>query len=113
MKHQRKTNQKKMEITERTTGRWTRSTPLFIFLGVDLLKLLKISTKIFLYITMWEKNTLPCKRYFWRYPEMIGFAEKLGVEVSWDKYHQIVVRDYVSGAMENTTAVVTVNKRIK
>ena len=38
---------------------------------------------------------------------MIGFFEtKLGVEFPWNKYSQIVVRDYVSGAMENTTAVV-------
>lgn len=40
-------------------------------------------------------------------PEMIGFfSEKLGLEYPWEAYNQIVVRDYVSGAMENTTAVV-------
>lgn len=40
-------------------------------------------------------------------PEMIKhFSELLGVEYAWDKYNQIVVRDYVSGAMENTGAVV-------
>lgn len=40
-------------------------------------------------------------------PEMIGFfSDKLGVEYPWEAYNQIVVRDYVSGAMENTTAVV-------
>ncbi|MFN3998341.1 M1 family aminopeptidase [Algoriphagus sp.] len=38
-------------------------------------------------------------------PEMIGFfEEKLGVNFPWPKYDQIVVRDFVSGAMENTTA---------
>jgi len=38
-------------------------------------------------------------------PEMIGFfEEKLGVNYPWPKYDQIVVRDFVSGAMENTTA---------
>ncbi|MDP3472791.1 MAG: M1 family metallopeptidase [Algoriphagus sp.] len=38
-------------------------------------------------------------------PEMIGlFEEKLGVDFPWPKYDQIVVRDFVSGAMENTTA---------
>jgi len=37
--------------------------------------------------------------------EMIGFfSAKLGVDYPWNKYAQIVVRDYVSGAMENTTA---------
>ncbi len=40
-------------------------------------------------------------------PEMIAhFSKLLGVEYPWDKYHQIVVRDYVSGAMENTGAVI-------
>ena len=38
-------------------------------------------------------------------PEMIKFfSEKLGVDFPWAKYSQIVGRDYVSGAMENTTA---------
>jgi len=38
-------------------------------------------------------------------PEMIEFYSKLtGVDYPWNKYSQIVVRDYVSGAMENTTA---------
>ena len=32
---------------------------------------------------------------------MIAFFEKkLGVLYPWDKYHQVVVRDFVSGAME-------------
>lgn len=40
-------------------------------------------------------------------PEMIRYFSKLlGVKYPWDKYHQIVVRDYVSGAMENTGAVI-------
>ncbi len=40
-------------------------------------------------------------------PEMMTFySEKLGVEYPWEKYSQVVVRDYVSGAMENTTAVI-------
>jgi len=40
-------------------------------------------------------------------PNMLRyFSELLGVEYPWDKYHQIVVREYVSGAMENTGAVV-------
>jgi len=38
-------------------------------------------------------------------PEMLDFfSKKLGVEYPWDKYAQVAVRDYVSGAMENTTA---------
>lgn len=40
-------------------------------------------------------------------PEMIEFfSGKLGIDYPWDKYSQIVVRDFVSGAMENTTATV-------
>lgn len=39
--------------------------------------------------------------------EMLGFfSEKLGVTYPWSKYAQVVVRDYVSGAMENTTGVI-------
>lgn len=34
------------------------------------------------------------------------FSDKLGVQYPWSKYAQVVVRDYVSGAMENTTAVI-------
>ena len=30
----------------------------------------------------------------------------MGVNYPWDKYSQIIVRDYVSGAMENTSAVI-------
>ena len=44
--------------------------------------------------------------FFNTIPMLDFFSEKLGVEYPWDKYSQIVVRDYVSGAMENTTAVV-------
>ncbi|OUJ72875.1 M1 family aminopeptidase [Hymenobacter crusticola] len=45
------------------------------------------------------------QRIFGRTPQMLEFfSNKLGVEFPWNKYAQIVVRDYVSGAMENTTA---------
>ena len=47
------------------------------------------------------------KSVFGRTPQMIAhFSEILGVEYPWEKYAQIVVRDFVSGAMENTTAVI-------
>jgi aminopeptidase N len=52
----------------------------------------------------WEKSA---KAIFGETPAMIGYFSKLlGVEYPWDKYSQIVVRDYVSGAMENTGAVI-------
>jgi aminopeptidase N len=45
------------------------------------------------------------KEIFGFTPEVIEFYSKtLGVDFPWNKYAQIVVRDYVSGAMENTTA---------
>ena len=34
------------------------------------------------------------------------FSTKLGYTYPWSKFSQVVVRDYVSGAMENTTAVI-------
>jgi aminopeptidase N len=33
------------------------------------------------------------------------FSKKLGVDYPWEKFSQIIVRDFVSGAMENTSAV--------
>ena len=45
------------------------------------------------------------KEIFGMTPEAIEFYSKtLGVDYPWNKYSQIVVRDYVSGAMENTSA---------
>lgn len=47
------------------------------------------------------------KLVFGKTPEMMEFfSKKLGIDYPWDKYSQIVVRDFVSGAMENTTASV-------
>ena len=47
------------------------------------------------------------KGIFGRTPQMIAhFSEILGVEYPWEKYAQIIVRDFVSGAMENTTGVI-------
>lgn len=40
-------------------------------------------------------------------PAMLTFfSDKLGVRYQWDKYWQVCVRDYVSGAMENTSSVI-------
>ena len=47
------------------------------------------------------------QRIFGKTPEMIEFySNVLGVDFPWANYKQVVVRDYVSGAMENTTAVI-------
>lgn len=55
-----------------------------------------------------EKPYAPYARNtFGNTPEMLEFYSKLlGFDYPWDKYSQIVVRDYVSGAMENTSAVI-------
>ena len=47
------------------------------------------------------------KNIFGETPDMIEFfSRQLGVDFPWEKYAQVVVHDYVSGAMENTTAVI-------
>ena len=53
-----------------------------------------------------EKEYEPhAKAIFGKTKKMIEFySTKLGVPYAWPKYAQIVVRDYVSGAMENTSA---------
>ena len=45
------------------------------------------------------------KKIFGNTPEMMTFFSKLtGVDYPWVKYSQMTARDYVAGAMENTTA---------
>lgn len=47
------------------------------------------------------------KAVFGHTPEMLEFFSNIiGYPYPWDKYSQVVVRDFVSGAMENTTASV-------
>lgn len=47
------------------------------------------------------------KAIFGNTPEMLTFFSKLlNYDYPWVKYSQIIVRDYVSGAMENTTATI-------
>jgi aminopeptidase N len=55
-----------------------------------------------------EKDYAACsKDIFGATPEMLSFFSQLyGIDFVWPKYAQIVVRDYISGAMENTTASV-------
>ena len=47
------------------------------------------------------------KDIFGNTPEMIQFfSDYTGIAYPWDKYSQVVVRDFVSGAMENTSATI-------
>ena len=54
-----------------------------------------------------EKEYEPyAKQIFGNTPEMIEFfSKRLNYDYPWNKYAQMSARDYVSGAMENTTAV--------
>ncbi len=54
-----------------------------------------------------EKEYEPlAKRIFGHTSQMLTFfSERFGYDYPWAKYAQIIVRDFVSGAMENTTAV--------
>jgi len=80
--------------------------PYLFFMGVGDYAIIKDSYKgkeVSYYV---EKDQAPyAKGVFGLTPEMIKFySDKLGVEYAWPKYAQIVGRDYVSGAMENTSA---------
>ena len=82
--------------------------PYLVFMAVGEFEIIKDSYKNIPVNYYVEKEYASnAKDIFGLTPEMIGFfSEKLGVEYPWEAYNQIVVRDYVSGAMENTTAVV-------
>lgn len=82
--------------------------PYLAFMAVGEFAIIKDSYKNIPVNYYVEKEYAPyAKDIFGLTPEMIGFfSERLGVDYPWAKYSQIVVRDYVSGAMENTTAVV-------
>jgi aminopeptidase N len=55
-----------------------------------------------------EKPYAPyAKQIFNHTPEMLDFFSKqFDYPYPWDKYAQVITRDYVSGAMENTSAVI-------
>ena len=80
--------------------------PYLFFMGVGDYAIVKDSYKgkdVNYYV---EKEYAPvARRIFGHTPEMIAFYSRItGVDYPWAKYDQIVGRDYVSGAMENTTS---------
>jgi aminopeptidase N len=80
--------------------------PYLFFMGVGDYSVIKDSYKgkeVSYYV---EKEYAPvARRIFGNTPEMIAFYSRItGVDYPWPKYSQIVGRDYVSGAMENTTS---------
>jgi aminopeptidase N len=82
--------------------------PYLFFMGIGEYEVIEDSYKNIPVNYYVEKEYAPyAKDIFGLTPEMIGFfSNVLGVEYPWNKYSQIVGRDYVSGAMENTTAVI-------
>lgn len=101
-------NQKKNADGTRTDS-WKMDlphAPYLFFMGVGEYAIIKDSYKgkeVSYYV---EKEYAPvARKIFGNTPEMIKFySEILGIDFPWQKYAQIVGRDYVSGAMENTTA---------
>jgi len=80
--------------------------PYLFFMGVGDFSIIKDSYKgkeVSYYV---EKEYAPvARKIFGLTPEMIAFYSRItGVDYPWPKYAQIVGRDYVSGAMENTTS---------
>jgi len=80
--------------------------PYLFFIGIGDYAVIKDSYKgmeVSYYIEKaYEKVA---RKIYGNTPQMIAFFEsKLGVPYPWSKYAQISGRDYVSGAMENTTA---------
>ncbi len=80
--------------------------PYLFFMGVGDFAIVKDKYKtmeVNYYVE--KKYESVARKIFGHTPEMIGFYEKiLGVPYQWPKYAQMVGRDYVSGAMENTSA---------
>jgi aminopeptidase N len=80
--------------------------PYLIFMGVGDYAIIRDKYKdkeVSYYV---EKEYAPvARKIFGKTPEMIALYSKLtGVDYPWNKYSQITGRDYVSGAMENTTS---------
>lgn len=93
------------------TDHWVmdkKHAPYLFFMGVGDYAVVKDKWKNIPVDYYVEKEYEPyAKQIFGNTPEMIEFfSKKLNYEYPWPKYAQIVARDYVSGAMENTTAVI-------
>lgn len=82
------------------------NSPYLFFMGVGDYAIVKDKYKKMEVNYYVEKEYAPvARKIFGETPAMIAFYEKItGVPYVWPKYSQIVGREYVSGAMENTTA---------
>jgi len=81
-------------------------TPYLFFIGAGDFAVVKDSYKgkeVSYYVD--REYGAVARRIFGMTPEMMGFFSRItGVEYPWAKYSQMTAHDYVSGAMENTTA---------
>lgn len=102
-------------VGQKTNGDGTRTdhwkmdlphAPYLFFMGVGDYAIVKDSYKgkdVAYYVE--KPYASVARRIFGHTPEMIAFYSRItGVDFPWPKYDQIVGRDYVSGAMENTTS---------
>lgn len=80
--------------------------PYLFFIGIGDYAIVKDKYKQMEVNYYVEKEYASVARKIFGYtPEMIGLFERLtGVDYPWVKYSQMTARDYISGAMENTTA---------
>jgi len=82
--------------------------PYLFFLGVGEYAVIKDSWRgkeVNYYVE--KEYASVAKKIFGNTPEMMTFFSKItGVDYPWIKYSQITGRDYVAGAMENTTATI-------
>lgn len=91
------------------TDHWVmdkRHATYLFFMGVGQYAIVKDKWKNIAVDYYIEKEYEPyAKQIYGNTPEMIEFfSKKMGYDYPWAKYAQISGRDYVSGAMENTTA---------
>ena len=92
------------------TDHWVmdkKHAPYLFFMGVGDYAVVKDKWRNIAVDYYVEKEYEPyAKQIFGDTPEMLEFfSKKLNYDYPWSKYAQMTARDYVSGAMENTTAV--------
>lgn len=108
------TTQKKNNDGTRTdTWKMTQPhAPYLLFMGIGDYAVIKDKYKdkdVWYYVEKAYAST--ARAIYGNTPEMIAFYSRiLGVEYPWAKYSQMTARDYVSGAMENTTATLHTDK---
>jgi aminopeptidase N len=100
----------KINSDKTRTDIWEQKKPHSIYLSVLVIgnfKVVKDRYKdIELQYYMEPKYESMARPIFGRTAEMIDFfSKKLNYPFPWDKYAQVIIHDYVSGAMENTTVV--------